>query len=99
MQKESSSERKSSSTVDELFLTDPYLSPTMRARLIHVKIKGEAYEEEYLKELLALAEEENTSPPLAAASAPTSITNSVQGNPLNLQDSKNLLIVKTGSKN
>lgn len=58
MKEDGASEHVPNRSLDELFPGDPYLSPTMKARLLHEKLSGSAYEEEFLQELLSLAEED-----------------------------------------
>ncbi len=62
MKEDGASERMPHRSLGDLFLEDPYLSPTMKARLLHEKLSGSAYEEEFLKELLSLAEKDLSKP-------------------------------------
>ena len=91
MKEDGAPERMPNRSLGDLFLEDPYLSPTMKARLLHEKLSGGAYEEEFLQELLALSEEEDSSKPIPGELASIKVEKTDPDSAANLQDSEKRL--------
>lgn len=88
MKEDAASERMPNRSLGDLFPEDPYLSPTMKARLLHEKLSGGAYQEEFLQELLALADEQedDSNKPISGKPVSRGVENSALDAAANLQE-------------